>query len=60
MTFNELLNMYRIETAIQLLDESDKKIVDVAYESGFQSVRTFNDCFKKHLGISPSEYRKTQ
>lgn len=57
MTFNEFLNMHRLETAIQLLDESDKKLVDIAYESGFQSVRTFNDCFRKHFKISPSKYR---
>lgn len=57
MPFNEFLNMHRLETAIQLLDESDKKLVDIAYESGFQSVRTFNDCFKKHFQISPSKYK---
>ena len=58
MTFNEFLNMHRLETAMRLLDESDKKLVDIAYESGFQSVRTFNDCFRKHFQATPSEYRK--
>lgn len=59
ISFNELLNLYRIETAVQLLDETDKKIINVAYESGFQSIRSFNECFKKHLKISPSEYKRT-
>lgn len=59
MPFSEFLNIYRLEHAVQLLCESDKKIVDIAYESGFQSVRTFNDCFKKHFHMSPSEYKNT-
>ena len=60
MPFNEFLNLYRLETAVRLIDESDKKIVNIAYESGFQSIRTFNDCFKKHFKISPSEYKKSR
>ncbi|MBR4910987.1 MAG: helix-turn-helix transcriptional regulator [Clostridia bacterium] len=58
MSFAELLGAYRLETAIKLMDETDKKIADIAFESGFGSVRTFNYTFKKHFGISPKEYRK--
>lgn len=58
MSFTVFLNSYRLETAIGLLDESNKKIVDIAYESGFQSVRAFNECFKRTFKISPSEYKK--
>ena len=53
-----LLGAYRLETAIKLIDETDKKIADIAYESGFGSVRSFNYTFKKHFGISPNEYRR--
>lgn len=60
MSFVEFLNLYRMETAVKLLDETDKKMVDIAYESGFQSVRSFNNCFKMHMGISPSEYKKVR
>ena len=58
MSFAELLGAYRLETAIRLMDETDKKIADVAFESGFGSIRSFNYTFKKHFGISPNEYRK--
>jgi len=58
MSFAELLGVYRLETAIKLMDETDKKLADVAFESGFGSVRSFNYTFKKHFGISPKEYRK--
>ena len=58
MSFAELLGAYRLETAIKLMDETDKKIADIAFESGFGSVRSFNYTFKKHFGLSPNEYRK--
>ncbi len=59
MSFTEFLNTYRIQTALSLLEEDGKKIVDIAYESGFKSVRNFNYCFKKSMGMTPLEYKKT-
>ena len=58
MSFSEFLTLYRLETAAELMEQSDKKLVDIAMESGFQSVRSFNDCFKTHFKITPSEYKK--
>ena len=58
MTFRELLNVYRLERAVQLMDETDDKLVEIAYACGFQSLRTFNRCFFLHFGVSPSNFRK--
>ena len=58
MTFTDYVNIYRIETAIKLLEDTDQSITSVALESGFQSVRNFNYCFKQSTGKTPSEYRK--
>ena len=58
MTFTDFVNIYRLETAIRLLEETDKTITAVALESGFQSVRNFNSFFKANTGKSPSEYKK--
>ena len=58
MSFQDFLNNYRLDAALRLLEESDKKIMNIAIESGFQSVRSFNNCFYKTLSITPSEYRK--
>lgn len=60
MSFSEFLNLYRLEAAITLMEQSDKKILDIALESGFQSVRSFNECFKAHFKMSPTEYKKKQ
>jgi AraC-like DNA-binding protein len=59
MSFADYLNSYRLETAIAMLEETDKTIADIAFESGFQSVRSFNNCFKTRFGTPPSAYRKT-
>lgn len=58
MSFTDYLNSYRLEHALMLLTETDKAITDIAYESGFQSIRNFNHVFKKSVGMTPAQYRK--
>ncbi len=58
MTFSDFLNIHRLETAISLLENTDEAIISIAFKSGFQSLRTFNDFFKKNTNLSPSQYRK--
>lgn len=58
-SFSEFINGYRIEHALTLLTETDKSITDVALESGFQSIRTFNDVFLKQLGCQPHTFRES-
>ena len=60
MSFAEYLTSYRMGTTIALLDETDKTVADIAFESGFQSVRSFNNSFKNRFGTTPSAYRKTK
>ncbi len=60
MSFSEFINMYRLDAALVMLTETDKDIIDIALESGFQSVRSFNDYFVSHVGTTPSKYRRTQ
>lgn len=58
MSFSEYLNIYRFNEACAILVTTDTPITAVAYESGFNSIRSFNNTFKKLAGISPSEYRR--
>ena len=60
MSFKDFLNIYRLENAVRLLEETDKNLSEIAYESGFQSVRTFNHCFISNFKMSPSQYKKQQ
>ncbi len=57
MSFSDYLATYRFNQACAMLTETDASITQVAYESGFQSIRSFNHIFKKLSGMSPYEYR---
>ena len=56
-TVQQEIAQARIETAKQLLKETDLKIADVAHKSGFGSVEYFYNCFAHACGCSPSEFR---
>jgi len=57
VSISEYINELRIKNAIKLLQEG-ARIGEVAFESGFQSLRSFNGIFKKYMGVTPSEYIK--
>lgn len=57
MTFVEYLTRLRIDYAKKLLISTDLKIIDICYRSGFSSLSTFSQTFKKQTGQSPSQYR---
>ena len=58
MTFNNYLTLFRLQKARELLIASEENIADIVYQCGFNSVKTFNRVFNKHMGYSPSQYRK--
>lgn len=49
----------RLERALSMLETGGMKITDIAMECGFQSLTNFNRLFKKHIGITPGESRKS-
>lgn len=56
--FSKLLSMYRIEYAKKLLDdEKSAPVSEIALESGFSAINTFNRVFKEFTGMTPSVYR---
>lgn len=56
--FNEYLTKIRMEKAINYLSEG-KSIKDISKEVGYSDYRNFSLNFKKHTGVSPSEYKKS-
>ncbi|TXR54561.1 AlkA N-terminal domain-containing protein [Reinekea thalattae] len=46
--------------AKQLLHNSNLAIAEIAYASGFGSVRRFNDAFKQQIKLTPSQLRGNQ
>jgi len=57
MTPVEYLNKLRVEKAMQLLVNTNTTIVNIAMLSGFGSLSTFYNFFKKQVGFTPKEYR---
>lgn len=48
----------RLHTARNLLDQTQLSMTDIAYASGFRSIRRFNDAFIKKYKRNPSDFRK--
>lgn len=61
--FYDFINSYRIEESKRLLLEdhdSGKTVLEILYDSGFNSKSAFNTAFKKHTGTTPTIYRTQQ
>lgn len=58
-SFSELLSLYRINRAKQLLTESNLTIEDIAFEVGYSNTSGLYKQFFSILGMKPSEYRNT-
>jgi AraC-like DNA-binding protein len=62
-SFYDYVNEFRIEEVRRKFNDpgySHFKIVEIAYECGFNSKATFNRVFRKITGKSPSEYKKKE
>ena len=57
-SFSDYLNMYRVSMSKIFLENSNSTVSEVAYNCGFNSADYFAKCFKKIVGILPSEYKK--
>lgn len=58
MTPSAYLNTLHLNYAANLLAHSDAPIIDIAFESGFQSLSYFYHCFRQEFNTSPLKYRK--
>ena len=60
MNYFDLINSYRVKYAGEMLLDSkysNYNILAIAFESGFNSKSSFNRIFKKHTGLTPTEYQ---
>ena len=57
-TYIDFLNEVRIGHACKLLMDTPKPILDICYESGFNTLANFNKQFLKMKKLTPSAYRK--
>ena len=58
MSFSRYCLELRLKKAKKLISTTNDKIIDIAFECGFDNISYFNRCFKKEYGISPTAFRK--
>ena len=59
-TVTQYLTIHRLSHAQRLLATTQLQIIDVAFQSGFNSLSRFNEAFRKAFGCSPRDYRNHQ
>ncbi len=61
--FYDFVNSYRISKAQRMLTDDTfkrKTVLEILYDSGFNSKSSFNQVFKKITGLTPTEFKRTQ
>ena len=59
--FYDFINSYRVKEVQNRLEGGDSEVYSllaIALESGFNSKSSFNAVFKKHTGMTPSQYKR--
>jgi AraC-like DNA-binding protein len=54
----EYVTQWRMQKAMQLLEERDRKLIDIARSVGYESDAAFSKAFKRVVGVTPGEYLK--
>lgn len=58
MLFRDYLRNRKLAFALKEVRDTDKSLLDIAFDYGFSSNEAFTRAFKGSYGITPSEYRK--
>ena len=58
LSLQEYITDYRLKKAKEMLVDSDMKIKEIAFYTGYQDELYFSKAFKKKYGISPRAFRQ--
>jgi AraC-like DNA-binding protein len=58
VSFNELLDQIRFDTAKQLLEDKVISVTDISGELGYTDPASFTRAFRRWAGVSPRQHRK--
>ncbi len=58
-TFGDFINQVRVGRICRILmDEPERSVAEVAFETGYNNLANFNRQFRRRTGLSPTEYRR--
>jgi AraC-like DNA-binding protein len=63
MNFFDFVNSYRVKQVQRDLLDAEKqqyKVLSLAFDAGFNSKTSFNSIFRKHTGMTPTEWRTSR
>jgi AraC-like DNA-binding protein len=60
VTYSNVVEHARLETAAEMLINSNLKIIDIAYNLGYQDPSHFSRAFRRISGVSPRDFRLAQ
>lgn len=58
MTLQSYITMKKMEKAVEMIEQDDFTITEIAIRLHFESLQSFSKSFKRTLGISPLEYKR--
>jgi len=59
LSFGDYIRKLRIDKAVTFIETTSFSLTEIAYLTGFSDQSHFNRIFKKQMGMTASEYRKT-
>lgn len=57
-TYGDYIIDYRLQKAAEMLLNSDMTVTDISYGAGFNDLAYFSRVFKRHTGVTPSDFKK--
>jgi transcriptional regulator GlxA family with amidase domain len=57
-TPSEYIQRVKVEVAKKVFESQQKGVGEVMFDVGYNDPKTFRDIFKKHTGLSPTEYKR--
>ena len=58
LTYSDILEAARYENASRLLRDTDCKIIEVAFASGYADPAHFSRAFRRMTGVTPRQFRE--
>lgn len=59
MSIKEFIMDMRLKRAAQLMKDSDLNVSEISFKTGFANPKYFSICFKRHFGLTPTEFKKS-